>query len=175
MYLDSSKRLREHYRLIVIEARKIAMEEWIASGYTHVRLADIGPLALAETEAWLDRKVSWQWPQLYKKWSRRPMNFGLAMWVDPKLCGLGLGKVTDGRAYARMDRLERAPTATDKEVGSVAELAILFLEAVGKIAGCKEVVLWQPAKELVEYYKAFGFTTEIIKHGKIVGLKRMLS
>jgi hypothetical protein len=174
MQRESARRLREHYRLITSEARDIAMEEWEAAGNPSVRLATIGPTALAEASQWQERKVDWDWTELEKKWSCRPRHFGFAAWADPKLCALGLGRVSDGSVIARLDRLERAPRATDDEIGQVAELAITFLEALGRIVECRDVALWRPAEGLIQYYKEFGYKTEIVERGKIIGLKRRL-
>lgn len=167
--------LRRLYKEFGVAARKIATEEWVARGHPGVRLADIGPKALEEAARWRDRRVAWDWTRLYAKWSRRPRHIGLAIWVDPKLCALALGKVSDGRIHARLDRLERAPDTTDDDIERVAEIAIVYLEVFGKVAECKESVLWQPAEALIPYYKDFGYETEIRKRGKIVGLKRKLS
>ena len=167
--------LRKLYKEFGEAARTIATEEWIGRGYPGVRLADIGPKALVQAADWQERRVDWDWNQLYAKWSRRPRHIGLAIWVDPKLCGLALGKVSDGRVYARLDRLERAPNATDEEVERIAEIAIVYLEIFGRVANCRESVLWQPAESLIPYYKEFGYETEILKKGRIVGLKRALS
>lgn len=174
MQSESTRELRNRYREIAQAARELTMEEWVADGYAPVRLADIGHAALAQAETWTNRRKNWDWSQLHRKWSRRPRHFALAIWVDPKLCGLGLGRVTDGKVYARLDRLERAPTATYDEIEKVAELAIAFLENVARVAECGEVVLWEPDPALIQYYKEFGYDKEILKHGKIRGLKRKL-
>lgn len=175
MYGDDELALRKLYEEFAAAARMIAIEEWIARGHPGVRLANIGPNALEQAAGWQGRRVAWDWYQLYAKWSRRPRHIGLAIWVDPRLCGLALGKVSDGRVHARLDRLERAPGATDDEIVRVAEIAIVYLEIFGRVANCREAVLWQPATALIPYYKAFGYETEIKKQSKIVGLKRALS
>lgn len=174
MQRESARRLREHYRLMVNAARDVVMEEWLASGHPGIRLASIGPRALIEASHWQNRRVSWDWAELERKWSFKPRHFGFSVWVDPKLCALGLGRVSDGSVIARLDRLERAPTAMEDEIVRVTELAILFLETLGKIVGCREVALWKPAEALIQYYKDFGYKTEIIERGKIIGLKRHL-
>lgn len=167
--------IRKRYRFIAEEARRVALSEWLVERNRVVRLTDIDAIALLAAAQWRERKVSWNWAQLYRKWSRRPRHFGLAIWTGGTLCGLGIGRVTDGRAYARMDRLERNPVIDGSSKVCVTELAILFLEAVGRIADCREAVLWMPAVQLIPYYKSFGYETEILKRGKIVGLKRALT
>lgn len=175
MHGDEELVLRKLYKKFGAAARTIATSEWIARGHSGIRLADIDPQALAQAASWQNRRVVWNWGQLYAKWSSRPRHIGLAIWADPKLCGLALGKVSDGRVHARLDRLERAPNATDDEIEKVAEIAIVYLEIFGRVAECRESVLWQPAELLIPYYKEFGYETEIKKHGRIVGLKRELS
>jgi hypothetical protein len=174
MQQETARRLREHYRLMLSEARTVVTEEWLAAGHPGVRLAGIGPQALIQAGQWQNRKVDWDWAELEERWSRKPKHFGFSVWVDPKLCALGLGRISDGSVIARLDRLERASTTTDDEIAQVAELAILFLETLGKIVGCRDVALWHPAEGLIQYYKDFGYETEIIERGKIIGLKRQL-
>lgn len=175
-YMSYSKRreLADLYRTMRVEARNILMQDLAAEGMSEIRLADIGPEALRYAALWEDdaeRLVDWSWEKLYKKWSSRPRHIALAIWIDPTLCCLVLGKITDGRVAARIDRIERNPNVSDDQIASVGVVAKRYLDYIGRIAKCRQAVVWEPASELIDYYKALGFTSEMVKRGKIVGLK----
>jgi hypothetical protein len=147
----------------------------VSGGLTGIRLAEINPQAIAEAAKWRDRKVGWDWDELYRHWSSRPRHISLAIWIDPTLCCLLLGRVSDGRIVARIDRLERAPSVTKEQFASATVVARRYLDTLGRLAGCRQAVLWEPFPTLIEHYKLAGFTSEIVMKGKIVGLKYDLS
>lgn len=91
--------------------------------------------------------------------------------MDPTLCCLLLGRVSDGRIVARIDRLERAPNVNRDQFASAIVVARSYLDTLGRLAGCRQAVLWEPFETLIEHYKQAGFTSEIVMKGKIVGLK----
>lgn len=146
------------------------MEDYAGLTVPDMRLAEIDPEALAAAETWEGRAVNWNWEQLVLKLRRRPRRIELAIWVDPTLCGLALGKVSDRRVTARIDRIERAPESTEL-VGLIAEMATVYMETLGTLAGCREAVVASPASGLLEFYRDLGYTKDIVKRGKIVGLK----
>lgn len=172
---DREATLRIRYKKYGEAAREIVMDERAAQALPYIRLAAIGPTALAQAATWQNRRVDWDWEALHRKWTRRPRHIALAIWVDPTLCALALGRIGDGRVVARIDRLERSPLVTDDQIASVAEVAVRYLEVVGSLAGCREAVLWSPAPQLIDYYKRLGYESEITKRGKIIGLKRLLT
>lgn len=150
------------------------MEGLADEGRGDIRLAEIGPEALRQAALWDaqgERKVDWSWEELYRKRSSRPRHIALAIWVDPTLCCLLLGKITDGRVAARIDRIERGPAVSDEQIASVGVVATRYLDYLGRLANCRQAVVWEPFPTLIPYYKALGFTAEITKKGKIVGLK----
>lgn len=54
-----------------------------------------------------------------------------------------------------MDFLERAP-GSHPLVGLTAEIATLYLQTLGVLAGCREAVLWSPAEVLLDFYRAWA-------------------
>jgi hypothetical protein len=141
------KELADYYRTLRAAAREIVMENLVAEGRTEIRLTDIGQNALREAAAWDDidaRRVDWSWEKLYRKWSRRPRHVALAIWIDPTLCCLLLGKITDGRVMARIDRIERAPDVPVEQIASVGVVAKQYIHYLGQLAGCRHAVVWEP-------------------------------
>lgn len=167
------KELEDRYSIFRAAARLTTAEEFAGLSTPDVRLAEIGPEALAAAALWERRKVNWDWGDLVRKLRRRPRRLELAIWVDPTLCGLAIGKVSDRRVIARIDRLERSPQATQL-VGLIGEIATSYLDVLGTLVGCQESVIASPAPELVDFYKELGYTKEMIKRGKLVGLKKIL-
>jgi hypothetical protein len=167
------KELENRYRTLRAAARLATTEEFAGLSVPDVRLAEIGPEALAAAALWQKRVVNWNWDDLVRKLRRRPRRIELAIWVDPVLCGLAIGKISDRRVTARIDRIERSPEATQL-VGLIGEIATSYLDVLGTLAGCRESVIVSPAPGLVAFYKELGYTKEMIKRGKLIGLKKIL-
>jgi len=165
------KELAEHYHGLRGIARHITSNVLVAGGITGIRLTEINRPALAQAAKWTNRKVGWDWGEMHHHWSSRPRHISLAIWIDPTLCCLLLGRVSDGRIVARIDRLERAPNVTKEQFASATLVARTYLDTLGSLAGCRQAVLWEPFPTLIEHYKLAGFTSEIVMKGKIVGLK----
>lgn len=165
--------VEDRYRILRHAARVAVMEEFVGSASPEIRLAEIGHEALAAAGGWKNRRVVWDWEQLVRKLKRRPRRIELAIWVDPVLCGLAVGRISDRRVSARIDRLERAP-GTFQLAGLIGEIATVYLDTIGTLAGCREAVISKPAESLLDFYKELGYTKEIIKHGKVIGLKKIL-
>lgn len=165
------RQLTDRYRLLRGQARQITSGVLTAAGITNIRLTDINPPALVQASQWTNRLVNWDWDDLHRKLSSRPRHISLAIWIDPMLCCLLLGRVSDGRLVARIDNLERAPSVTKDQFASAIVVARIYLDTLGRLAGCRQAVLWEPFPTLIEHYKLAGFTSEIVMKGKIVGLK----
>jgi hypothetical protein len=165
------KQLADHYRVLRSEARHITSNVLVAEGMKDIRLTEINRQALHQAGQWVDRKVDWDWDEMQRRWAARPRHISLAIWVDPALCCLLLGRITEGRVIARIDRLERAPNVTRAQFASAIVVARAYLDTLGRLVGCRQAVLWEPFPTLIEHYKLAGFTSEIVRKGKIVGLK----
>lgn len=165
------KELADHYRVLRAEARQITAGALASGGLTGIRLTEINQQALAQAAMWTGRKVGWDWDELHRRWSSRPRHISLAIWIDPTLCCLLLGRVSDGRIVARIDRLERAPGVGKTQFASAIVVARAYLDTLGRLVGCRQAVLWEPFPTLIKHYKLAGFTSEIVMKGKIVGLK----
>lgn len=167
----SRKELTEHYQGLRGVARHITSNVLVAGGLTGIRLSEINRSALAHAANWTNRKVGWDWAAMHRRWKKRPRHISLAIWIDPDLCCLLLGQVSDGRIVARIDRLERAPHVNKDQFASAIVVARTYLDTLGRLAGCRQAVVWEPFSTLIPHYKLAGFTSEIVMKGKIVGLK----
>lgn len=150
------------------------MEEFSGRACQDLRLTEIGEAALAAVTSWKNRRVNWEWERLVRKFRRRHRRVELAIWIDPLLCGLVIGKISDGRVVARIDFIERAP-GNHPLVGMVGEIATVYLETLGGLAGCREAVISFPAQALLDFYRLLGYTEVITRRGKITALKKFLT
>ena len=100
---------------------------------------------------------------------RRPRRVEVALWYGETLCGLALGRISNNRVVATIHLVESNP-AGNPLGGSVVPYLALFLEAIGVIAGCKDVSIEQPVKDLVHYYESLGFTKKVTKGSKVLRL-----
>ena len=168
---EKRKQLSELYFQFGVEARKIVMVEYEGDG---ISLSRIRTDEVKAASMWQNRKVNWNWEQLLRNSRNYPRRIDLGIWCGDELCGLALGKVTKGRMYARIDRVEGAPDRRAL-LGLVGEIALRYLEVVGGIAGCSEAVIVAPASGLIEFYGNLGYVDRVDIGGKMWGLKRSLT
>lgn len=84
--------LESRYRVLRQAARIAVMRELARTDRSFVRLAEIGEEALSATQSWENRRVDWDWRKLLRRLRGRHRRIELAIWVDPMLCGLAIGK-----------------------------------------------------------------------------------
>lgn len=168
---EKRQQLSELYFQFGVEARKVVMAEYEAEG---ISLSRIRAEEVKAASTWRNRKVTWNWEQLIRNSRNYPRRIDLGIWSGKELCGLALGKVTKGRMYARIDRIEGAPERYAL-VGLVGEIALRYLEVVGGIAGCKEAIIVAPAAGLIDFYGNLGYVDRVNIGGKMWGLKRSLA
>ncbi|NHZ99367.1 hypothetical protein [Massilia sp. CCM 8734] len=166
--------MENRYRVLKNAARIAVMAEFAGTDKSFVRLAEIGEEAFDASQGWQHRRVHWDWRQLVRKLRGRHRRIELAIWADPVLCGLAIGKISDGRVIARIDYLARAP-GNHPLVGVIAEITTTYLQTLGVLAGCREAVLASPLEALLDFYRALGYTEDISSKGKVIGLKKKLS
>lgn len=172
--LDPSRTaLENRYRNLRQVARQAVAEEFSGKAGQDLRLTEIGEAALVAVSSWKNRRVNWDWARLVRKFRRRHRRVELAIWINPLLCGLVIGKISDGRVVARIDFIERAP-GNHALVGMVGEIATVYLETLGQLAGCREAVISFPAQALLDFYRLLGYTEVIMRRDQITGLKKFL-
>ncbi|MDM5179872.1 hypothetical protein PO883_22020 [Massilia sp. DJPM01] len=152
--------LENRYRVLRHAARLAVMAELAGTDRSSIRLAEIGAEALAACQRWKNRRVNWDWQQLVRTLRGRHRRIELAIWNDPMLCGLAIGKISDGRVIARIDYWERAP-GNHPLVGLIGEIATLYLQTVGVLVGCHEAVLSSPLMALLDFYRELGQSSQV--------------
>lgn len=148
---------------------------------SHIRLSDITQQALDQATQWSDiytgkrksHRPSWSWQKEVQYYRRRPRRIELAIWVDPTLCGLVLGRISSHRVVASIHLLEANPDVHPLR-GNVAVIASRFLEAMAVLTGCRESAIERPVHDLVPFYKDLGFVKAETRKKCIVRLKKTL-
>lgn len=171
------KEAEQRFRAIRWEARQQVEPELQAMGGPEVRLSEISDEAVKIATQWRSQYPasrathvpSWKWETEIRRIKRRPRRVEVALWHGVTLCGLALGRISNNRVVATIHLVESNPVGNPLG-GSVVPYLALFLEAVGVIAGSKDVSIEQPVKDLVDYYESLGFTKKVTKGSKILRL-----
>jgi hypothetical protein len=155
----SRTRAEAHYRDVRLAALQAA-EGLCADGLAEpVRLALIGPEALAAHEAWIGhpaRRYNWPWRQMTEDLRRaEPGRFELAIWHGGILCGLSLGRLRAG--FCRVDYLEGSPLPDHPLRGKVAAVMFTAAVAYATAAGKREIHLTDPLPAVIPHYLKLGF------------------
>jgi hypothetical protein len=121
----------------------------------------------------------WSWERELTRARRRPRRIEAAVYTrgadgSGQLAGLVLGRISNGHVVASIHFLGRAPGPNPLQ-GQFARVATRYLEFCAAAFACSTAALQSPIPELVEYYKALGFTRVITKKGKIARLEQDLS
>lgn len=146
-----------------------------------VTLSDINAAAIAQAQQWPTQyqgeraahRPKWDWAKQLEHYRRRYRRVELAIWVDPTLCGLVLGRISDRRVSASIHLLEANP-GTHPLKGDVAVLAARFLDAMTVVTGCTHAAIERPVPDLVEFYRELGFKNELMRGKRIIQLKKSL-
>lgn len=146
-----------------------------------VTFTDINAAALQQAAKWpplytgsrAGHLPKWDWAKMVLHYRRRPQRVELAIWVDPTLCGLVLGRVSARRVVASIHLLEANP-GTHPLTSNVAIIAGRFLEVMAAVTECTHAAIERPVPHLVEFYKELGFTNETTKGARVIRLRKSL-
>jgi hypothetical protein len=136
----------------------------------NVRLAEIDSEAIAQTTGW---QSGWDWYRLLRQMRKRPRHLELAIWVDPTLCGLAVGRISDRCIVATIHFVEARPHNNPLE-GSIAAIATRYLDTLALLLGCRESSIESPLPALINFYKDLGYVNETRKGRKVVRLKKAI-
>ncbi len=104
-----------------------------------------------------DRLVEWDWTDLIRRYRRTySSRLDMAIWHEDTLCGLALGKVSDGKLVVRVCYVEGSPDATPLS-GKVFAVVDLYLETYAISLGIETIALQDPFQELIPHYEDYGY------------------
>lgn len=171
----------DRYREVRREARESVIESLRELSSPDVSLSEITEDALAQADKWRSHYPvarhsfipGWSWRKVVSKFRRRPKRIELALWQNTTLCGLAVGRISDGCIVATIHYVESLPLDNPLQ-GKVVPFIVRYLEAVATHLGCQTVTIEKPVPELLAYYKGLGFTFAVIKGNQVIRLRKQL-
>lgn len=134
--------------------------------FSRLSLRSIDQAALAAQSQWPppddpDREIGWSWDAVCRQYRQNHMaRIELAIWNGDELCGLMLGKASEGRLVVKVNYLQGSTLPTHALKGWVADIATRCAELFAKAIGSDWVAIQEPEEGLIEYYESLGFTDD---------------
>ena len=126
-----------------------------------IRISDIGPSAIDQyVRTWIehpDRKTDFEWTEITQYFRKRPDRFEAAIWSDDVLCGLAIGRPSDGRDVMNLVFLEGCPEEAHPLKGMVHRAALEAAHAYGTAINSKILRLIDPIPPVIPLYQRIGF------------------
>lgn len=152
----------QNIRLAVLAQTKNEFEEFEADFIGHIDLTEITEDAIRSQEEWdipVNRQIGWDWRQVRDRYRRDHMaRVELAVWHGEELCGLMIGKASDGKLVVKINyiqggELENPLTGFIVPIASrCAELFAVAIEA--DWIGIQDPI---DDDDLLNYYRELGF------------------
>ncbi|MCR3962451.1 hypothetical protein NUK45_05485 [Aeromonas veronii] len=134
--------------------------------FSNLSLRLIDQDALDAQEAWPlevveNRQIGWDWPDALRQYRQNHMaRLELAIWNGNELCGLMLGKASEGRLVVKVNYLQGSTNPDHPLKGWIMEIATRCAELFAASIGAAWVAIQEPHEDLVEHYGSLGFTLE---------------
>jgi hypothetical protein len=137
------------------DLRRLAFEAAecdLAEAGIEVALRFIDAAALAASDGWHSRRVTWKWNDLASYWRRgRPERFEVAVWNNGVLCGLALGHPSKGPSHLGLHFIEGG-NPNHPLRGELALIVIAAMRSYAVILGKQELRLIDPLPEVIPFY-----------------------
>lgn len=126
-----------------------------------VSLTEITEKALSEHDKWdipQNRQVGWNWRDAINNYKNVNARIELAIWHNQELCGLMLGKASDGKLVVKINYVQGG-NFNNPMKGYIVPIATRYAELFANAIGSEWVGIQDPLDEveLIEYYKKLGF------------------
>lgn len=128
----------------------------------HIELTEINEGALQAQEPWdvpIERQIGWDWRIVRDQYRRDHMaRIELAIWHDDELCGLMLGKASDGKLVVKINYVQGGE-ADNPLKGYIVPIASRCAELFAVAIEADWIGIQDPIDddELLEYYRELGF------------------
>lgn len=163
--MSVAARYRERYARVRDAAYQATLERLVpfcAGQLTDIR--DIDEAALTSwRQQWLPVIQSglpwsgWDWAREVSAWRKHVDCFEVAVWSGDQLCGMALGKPSDGRNNISVYLLQGSPLRPHPLMGRVLPIILESAAAYGYALGCREMRLIKPLADALPRYQAMGF------------------
>lgn len=121
------------------------------------------PALLAWQTQWKPRPGrpgGWNWREQRRALRATLNRFEVALWSGPVLCGLAIGKPSNGPSHLGVQLLEGNPAESHPLKGYVAECVVEAGISYGRLLGKRELRLLRPLPGALPAYRRLGFKVE---------------
>ncbi|MGR5287069.1 hypothetical protein ACP3V5_17265 [Vibrio maritimus] len=128
----------------------------------HIDLTEINEDALNSQNRWIlpvDRQIGWDWRQVRDQYRRDHMaRIELAVWHDQELCGLMIGKASDGKLVVKINFIQGGQ-AENPLKGYIVPIASHCAELFAVAIEANWIGIQDPIDDisLLNYYRDLGF------------------
>jgi hypothetical protein len=149
-------------RLSILNQAKTDFEEELPEFVGHIDLTEIGEMALQAHARWpladeIERQIGWNWREARDRYRRDHMaRIELAIWYDDELCGLMLGKASEGKLVVKINYVEGAPEEHPLK-GYIVPIAARCAELFAVAIEANWVGIQDPFEGVRDYYQELGF------------------
>lgn len=153
-------------RKLVLDLLMEDLRVGLGSEGNKISLSEINPEALDQQASWGlheqgSRHIGWSWSEAVRKYRVGYVErLDLAVWHQDTLCGLMLGKVSQGRLVVKINYIQGCPGKQNPLKGMVLPIAVRYLEIYGNmIERCQWIGVQEPLDEpsLIRRYREAGF------------------
>ena len=166
------------FERVTYETRLEAEEQNL--DFSRLSLRPIDQAALAAQSQWPppddpDREIGWSWEAKCRQYRRNHMaRIELAIWNGDELCGLMLGKASEGRLVVKVNYLQGSTLSTHVLKGWITDIATRCAELFAMAIDADWVAIQEPDEDLVGHYQSLGFTgTDPFDHRNDALYKRL--
>lgn len=152
-------------RLEVLSQTKLDFELVEPNFVGHIDLTEINEPALLSQEKWdipLNRQIGWDWRTVRNQYRRDHLaRIELAVWLDEELCGLMIGKASEGKLVVKINYIQ-AGEPNHPLKGYIVPIASRCAELFAIAIEAKWIGIQDPLddEDLLAYYRELGFDSE---------------
>ncbi|MFA1563037.1 hypothetical protein [Aliivibrio fischeri] len=137
-------------------------EEFEPDFVGHVDLTEITEAALQSQELWdipVNRQIGWDWREVRSQYRRNHMaRIELAVWHGDELCGLMIGKASDGKLVVKINYIQGGEVNNPLK-GYIVPISSRCAELFAVAIEAEWIGIQDPIddEDLLNYYQELGF------------------
>ncbi|GAD89969.1 hypothetical protein VHA01S_030_00440 [Vibrio halioticoli NBRC 102217] len=152
----------QQIRLAALAQTQRDTEQFEPDFIGHIDLTEINEDALCSQDRWempLNRQIGWDWRRVRNQYRRDHIaRLELAVWYDNELCGLMIGKASDGKLVVKISYIQGGQ-AENPLKGFIVPIASRCAELFAVAVEADWIGIQDPIddEDLLNYYRELGF------------------
>ncbi len=152
----------QQIRLAVLAQTKEEFEQLEPDFIGHIDLTEISEEAIQSQEEWdipVNRQIGWDWRRVRDQYRRNHMaRIELAVWHGEELCGLMIGKASDGKLVIKINYIQGGEIENPLK-GYIVPIASYCAELFAVAIEADWIGIQDPIEDedLLNYYRELGF------------------